>query len=482
MARLNSPDKPSKIALNAISFFVKAVDMQQATSLIQKYNVPGPRYTSYPTVPYWDETLFSSEAWKHTLKQSFDASNATEGISLYIHLPFCESLCTFCGCHKKVTKKHEVEQPYIQAVLREWALYRQLLVERPVIKEIHLGGGTPTFFAPEHLTQLIQGILADSDVAPEHEFSFEGHPNNTTREHLQALYDVGFRRVSYGVQDYNENVQKAIHRIQPFAHVERATTWAREIGYSSISHDLVFGLPFQQLEDVLNTIEQTTRLMPDRLAFYSYAHVPWIKGNGQRGFKDADVPKDEMKRQCYEEGKKALLAHGYHEIGMDHFALSTDPMYQAFQAQALHRNFMGYTASKTQVMIGLGVSSISDSLYSFAQNEKNIDAYYACLENHQIPVVKGHVLSAEDLKIRKHILNLMCAFQTSWADQTMDFPEREDVIQQLVEMEQDGLLQIEQDQIVITEQGKPFVRNICMAFDLHLKRRKPETQIFSMTI
>ena len=184
-------------------FFVKAVDMQQATSLIQKYNVPGPRYTSYPTVPYWDETSFSSEAWKHTLKQSFDASNATEGISLYIHLPFCESLCTFCGCHKKVTKKHEVEQPYIQAVLREWALYRQLLVERPVIKEIHLGGGTPTFFAPEHLTQLIQGILADSDVAPEHEFSFEGHPNNTTREHLQALYDVGFRRVSYGVQDYN---------------------------------------------------------------------------------------------------------------------------------------------------------------------------------------------------------------------------------------------------------------------------------------
>jgi len=222
--------------------------------------------------------------------------------------------------------------------------------------------------------------------------------------------------------------------------------------------------------------------MPDRLAFYSYAHVPWIKGNGQRGFKDVDVPKDEMKRQCYEEGKKALLARGYHEIGMDHFALSTDSMYQAFQEKALHRNFMGYTASKTQVMIGLGISSISDSWYSFAQNEKNIDAYYACLENHQIPVVKGHVLNAEDLKIRKHILNLMCTFQTSWADQSMDFPEREKVIQQLVEMEQDGLLQIEPEQIVITEQGKPFVRNICMAFDLHLKRRKPETQIFSMTI
>ncbi|MBK5649483.1 MAG: coproporphyrinogen III oxidase, partial [Acinetobacter sp.] len=181
-------------------------------------------------------------------------------------------------------------------------------------------------------------------------------------------------------------------------------------------------------------------------------------------------------------GKKQLLAHGYHEIGMDHFALDRDEMYQAFHAGTLHRNFMGYTSSKTQVMIGLGLSSISDSWYSFAQNEKNLEAYYSCLENDEIPVVKGHVLSVEDLKIRQHILNLMCTFQTSWSDQTMDFAERGDVIQQLVEMQHDGLLNIEADRIVITEQGKPFVRNICMAFDLHLKRRKPETQIFSMTI
>lgn len=277
-------------------------------------------------------------------------------------------------------------------------------------------------------------------------------------------------------------MQKAIHRIQPFEHVQQVTQWAREIGYTSISHDLVFGLPFQTLADVLNTIDLTKSLMPDRLAFYSYAHVPWIKGNGQRGFKDHDVPKDDVKRTLYEEGKKQLLAHGYHEIGMDHFALSKDGMYQSFQAGTLHRNFMGYTSSKTQVMIGLGVSSISDSWYSFAQNEKNLDAYYACLENNQIPVVKGHVLSTEDLKIRKHILNLMCTFQTSWSDQAMDFVEREQVIQQLAEMQQDGLVQIQKDHIVITQQGKPFVRNICMAFDLHLKRRKPETQIFSMTI
>ncbi len=456
--------------------------MNMSCSLIQKYNVAGPRYTSYPTVPYWDEASFSVQQWKQSLKRSFDESNTAEGISLYIHLPFCESLCTFCGCHKKVTKRHEVEQPYIQAVLKEWELYCQLLGDIPQIKEIHLGGGTPTFFSVEHLQQLIQGILAKATIAEGHEFSFEGHPNNTTKAHLQALYELGFRRVSYGVQDYNENVQKAIHRIQPFENVENVTKWAREIGYESISHDLVFGLPFQSLEDVLKTIDLTNSLLPDRLAFYSYAHVPWIKGNGQRGFKDHDVPKDDVKRALYEEGKNKLLAHGYHEIGMDHFALDRDGMYQSFKAGTLHRNFMGYTSSKTQVMIGLGVSSISDSWYSFAQNEKVLDDYYARLENNEIPVFKGHVLDTEDLKIREHILNLMCTFETSWKEPSMDFPERIDVIQRLVEMQQDGLLQIEKDRIVITEQGKPFVRNICMAFDLRLKRRKPETQIFSMTV
>ena len=453
-----------------------------SNSIVQKYNVPGPRYTSYPTVPYWDEQSFSLELWKQTLKKSFDESNQTEGISLYIHLPFCESLCTFCGCHKRVTKKHEMEQPYIQAVLKEWDLYCQLLEATPIIKEIHLGGGTPTFFAPEHLQQLIQGILAKAEKAKHYEFSFEGHPNNTTREHLQVLYDLGFRRVSYGVQDYNENVQKAIHRIQPFEHVERVTQWAREIGYNSISHDLVFGLPFQNLEDVLYTIDQTNRLMPDRIAFYSYAHVPWIKGNGQRGFKDADVPKDEMKRQCYEEGKQKLLAHGYAEIGMDHFALAQDEMYQSFKAGTLHRNFMGYTASKTQVMIGLGISSISDSWYSFAQNEKTLDDYYARLENNEIPVFKGHVLNDEDLKIRKHILNLMCTFKTSWQNPALYFPEIPQVIAKLEEMQKDGLLVLESEHIKITEKGKPFIRNICMAFDLRLNRKIPNTRIFSMTI
>ncbi|OAB29019.1 oxygen-independent coproporphyrinogen-3 oxidase [Flavobacterium fryxellicola] len=451
-------------------------------SLIQKYNVPGPRYTSYPTVPYWDEVDFSYEAWTATLKKSFIESNGSEGISLYIHLPFCESLCTFCGCNKRITKNHSVEHPYIEAVLKEWAIYCKILGEKPSIKEIHLGGGTPTFFSTKNLEDLINGIFTYATKAPNYEFSFEGHPNNTSHEHLQKLYDLGFRRVSFGVQDYSVKVQKAIHREQPFHNVAKVTFWAREIGYTSIGHDIIFGLPFQEVEDIVDTIEKTKSLQPDRLAFYSYAHVPWIKGNGQRGFKDEDIPKDDKKRMLYETGKKLLFENGYHEIGMDHFALETDSLYEAFQNGTLHRNFMGYSSSKTQLMIGLGVSAISDSWYSFAQNVKNLEDYYQILEWDKLPVFRGHVLTKEDLIIRKHILNLMCQFKTSWNDTEGYFNEIPKIVHQLKEMENDGLLITTKNSIEVTENGKPYVRNICMAFDLRLKRKAPETQLFSMTI
>ena len=451
-------------------------------SLIQKYNVPGPRYTSYPTVPYWDESDFSDEIWIATLKKSFAVSNTSEGISLYIHLPFCDSLCTFCGCNKRITKNHTLENPYIQAVLKEWTLYCKILNEKPTIKEIHLGGGTPTFFSPKSLEDLINGILSHANKAKDYEFSFEGHPNNTTQEHLQKLYDLGFRRVSFGVQDYSEKVQKAIHREQPFHNVAKVTFWAREIGYTSIGHDIIFGLPFQEIEDVVDTIEKTKSLQPDRLAFYSYAHVPWIKGNGQRGFNDEDIPKDDKKRLLYETGKKLLHENGYREIGMDHFALETDSLYKAFQNGQLHRNFMGYSSSKTKLMIGLGVSSISDSWLSFAQNVKNLEDYYQILEWGKLPVYRGHLLNHEDLLIRKHILNLMCQFETSWGDSETYFEEIPEILVQLTEMENDGLLVINENMIHVTDAGKPYVRNICMAFDLRLKRKAPETELFSMTI
>lgn len=453
-----------------------------SNSLVQKYNVPGPRYTSYPTVPYWDNVGFSYGAWMESFKRSFKESNAREGISIYIHLPFCESLCTFCGCTKRITKNHSVEQPYLDAVLKEWQIYCHEMEEKPIIKEIHLGGGTPTFFAVKHLEDLINGILKMGTKAEDFEFSFEGHPNNTTKEHLQKLYDLGFRRVSFGVQDYSETVQKAIHRIQPFQNVAKVTLWAKEIGYTSVGHDLVFGLPFQTIENVVDTIEKTKSLKPDRLAFYSYAHTPWIKGNGQRGYKDEDIPKDEEKRKLYEIGKSLLNSSGYHEIGMDHFALETDSLYKASKEGKLHRNFMGYSHSKTQLMVGLGVSSISDSWYGFAQNVKDLDDYYQLLEWNQVPITRGHILTEEDLVIRKHILNLMCNFETSWSHDTNYFPEIPAVLYELSEMIADGLIVIDQEKLIVTEKGKPFLRNSCMAFDLRLKRKAPQVQLFSMTV
>lgn len=451
-------------------------------SLFQKYNVPGPRYTSYPTVPYWEDSSFSYEKWLDSVRTSFVESNTTQGISLYIHLPFCESLCTFCGCHKHITKRHEMEDPYIQNVLKEWRLYLAVLPSRPRIKEIHLGGGTPTFFSPENLQYLIDQIFEGADRAEGFQFSFEGHPNNTTREHLERLYDLGFTRVSYGVQDYSPEVQKAIHRIQPFANVERVTLQAREIGYSSISHDLVFGLPFQKEEDMRYTIDCTNRLRPDRISFYSYAHVPWVKGTGQRGFDENDLPTPDQKRHLYEIGKQQLLDNGYIEIGMDHFALPSDEMYESFVRGTLHRNFMGYTASKTQLMIGLGISAISDSWYGFAQNVKTIKEYEEVLSQDRIPVYRGHILSEEDLILRRHILNLMCQFHTSWEAPQLQFAEAEEVKMRLSEMEKDGLIHLHPQGIEVTDVGKPFVRNICMAFDLRLQRNVPTTRIFSMTI
>ncbi|KIC64093.1 oxygen-independent coproporphyrinogen III oxidase [Chryseobacterium taiwanense] len=450
-------------------------------SLIDKYNIPGPRYTSYPTVPYWDESTFSAEKWTESVIRTFKETNAEEGISIYIHLPFCEALCTFCACHKRITKQHSVEIPYLESVLKEWQLYLQLFNEKPKLKELHLGGGTPTFFSPENLKTLLEGIFETVEIAEHPEFSFEGHPNNTSRKHLQTLYDLGFRRVSFGVQDYDPKVQKAINRIQSFEKVKEVTEWAKEIGYRGISHDLVFGLPHQSWEAMENTIRKTMELKPDRLAFYSYAHVPWVKGVGQRGFDENDLPSGEEKRRLYEDGKKLLEELGYIEVGMDHFSLEHDDLYQSLIQKKLHRNFMGYTSSKTQLMVGLGMSAISDSWYAFAQNVKTVEEYQKIVEEGTIPVVKGHILNEEDLIVRRHILNLMCQLETTF-DHNNSFPELENAFEMLQEMEKDELVEIQDNQIKITEKGRAFTRNVAMVFDLRMMRNKPETRIFSMTI
>ncbi|MCF0062609.1 oxygen-independent coproporphyrinogen III oxidase [Dyadobacter chenwenxiniae] len=450
--------------------------------LLFKYNTPGPRYTSYPTVPYWQKTPPQQQKWKELVMKAFQVSNQKEGISLYVHLPFCESLCTYCGCNTRITINHAVETTYIHAVLREWQMYLTTFGEsKPLIREIHLGGGTPTFFNPENLKMLILGLLKDSIVHPEAQFGFEAHPGNTTDEHLQTLYELGFRRISIGVQDFNPIVLAIINRHQTYEQVKHLTLKAREIGYTSVNYDIVYGLPFQKACYMMETMQRVIQLKPDRIAFYSYAHVPWIKP-GQRNFTEKDLPDADKKMAIYETGRNALEVAGYQDIGMDHFALPSDSLYKAQQEGRLHRNFMGYTDMHTQLLIGLGASAISDSWTGYVQNEKKVEDYYQRIAAGMIPIARGHELTREDLILRRHILRLMTQFETSWVKTSEYCEEVFQSVERLDEMEFDELVELQPFSVKVTEKGKPFIRNICMAFDALLWENKPEAQLFSQTV
>lgn len=474
-----------KIKADAYHFFSKlsTVFLQkyhsmETTSLISKYNVPGPRYTSYPTVPYWSKTSWDASDWIETIKKGLVLDGANT-IGIYIHLPYCDALCTFCGCHKHITTNHQVESPYIDAVLKEWNL---LLMELPngiKINSIHLGGGTPTFFSPTELARLITGIITKTPLTAGAELGFEAHPKSTSEAHLSELNKLGFTRVSFGIQDYDPIVQTAIHRTQSFEEVALVHGQAKENGYTSISHDLVFGLPKQTICGFRKTVEKTISLLPERISLYSYAHVPWIKGTGQRGFDENDLPSGTTKRALYEMAKSMFTEAGYVEIGMDHFALPSDEMAIAAQKKQLHRNFMGYTTQNSPVLIGLGMSAISDAWFGFAQNEQSVKGYLERLANNELPLTRGHELTEEDLEIRQHILNLMCHFETEInPGSVIHFGE---IIQRLFPMIEDELVAIEDNYIRVTEKGIPFVRNCCMAFDAYLKNpiSKPT---FSLTV
>ena len=448
--------------------------------LFQKYNVAAPRYTSYPTMPYWDNDSFDQQSWKKSVKLSFDESK-TDGISLYIHLPFCESLCTYCGCNTRITKNHSVEEPYIRAVLSEWEMYKQVIGESPVIREIHLGGGTPTFFSAQNLHLLIDGILNHTQLHTKAEFSFEAHPGNTTTDHLQTLYDLGFRRLSLGIQDFDPRVQFIINRHQTFEQVRLVTEEARRIGYTSINYDLIYGLPLQTFEGLGNTMHQVAELMPDRIAFYSYAHVPWLKP-GQRRFTEHDLPGTHDKSKLYEIGRSLLKYYGYQEIGMDHFALPGDDLLVAEREGRLHRNFMGYTNQHTKLLIGLGVSSISDSGYAYAQNVKVVEDYLQKVNRGELPVFKGHISTPEDRVIRQQILDVMCKGEAHWDTCRMHSDYFLPALTRLKLLADDDLIELSAEGLHVTSIGKPFLRNICMAFDARLWRSMPSAQQFSTAV
>jgi oxygen-independent coproporphyrinogen III oxidase len=370
----------------------------------------------------------------------------------------------------------------MQSIIKEWNLYLQLMNEKPVIRELHLGGGTPTFFSPDNLKRLLNDIFKDAIIHDEHEFSFEGHPNNTTFDHLKALYDMGFRRVSYGVQDHDENVQRVINRIQPYQKVQEAVDNAREVGYASVNFDLIYGLPLQTKATIQKTIEQSILLKPDRVAFYSYAHVPWTS-RGQRLFDENDLPSTETKMQLYRLGTELFVEHGYSDIGMDHFALPGDALYEAWKDGSLHRNFMGYTTQNTGMLLGLGVSSISDTGNAFAQNHKTIHDYYDVISKNELPVTRGYFLNEEDIAFKRYILNVSCLGKTSFKKEHLPIM-KEWSFKELENVANDGLIEWDESGLTVTPLGRNFIRNICKSFDLQLLRKEQNSNkpLFSKAI
>lgn len=448
--------------------------------LIAKYDVAGPRYTSYPTVPYWDATP-SEQQWLERIANAL-RQGSEHGAALYLHIPFCRALCTFCGCNTRITRSHSFVPPYLQSLLGELDLYRrQLGVAQLEIGELHFGGGTPTFLTPEELESLLAGLFARIRPRAGAVAGVEVDPRVTTAAQLAILARYGFRRISLGVQDFDPKVQDIVNRVQSEQQVREVTEAARALGYDSVNYDLIYGLPLQTRSSVEATMDAVCRLRPDRIALYGYAHVPWIKP-GQRRFTEIDLPEGEEKRALYELGRERLEREGYREIGLDHFALETDSLWKALTSGALHRNFMGYTTAFTRPLIGLGVSAIGDSGDAFAQNEKDLQRYQERVGRGELPIQRGHLLNEEDQVLRRHILRLMTRLQTHW-DAPQDFTDYVgQARQRLLEPAADGLVQLEAASCRVTEKGRPFLRNICMAFDARLARRMPDKALFSRTV
>jgi len=446
------------------------------TDLFAKYDVPAPRYTSYPTVPFWTNSP-TTEQWLNELETAFAEESATW--SLYFHLPFCESLCTFCACNTVITRDHGREEDYIDLLSKEWRLYLDRI---PALRErallgLHLGGGTPTFFSAENLERILKPILMETRTATaQFEASVEVHPGHTTRDQLVSLRRLGFTRISIGVQDFDPEVQRLVNRHQPYEVTKSVTDIARELGYTSVNYDLIYGLPRQTEESFPKTVEKTIELRPDRIALYSFALVPWIKP-AQRSYKDEDLPRAGEKRALYEIAREMLARAGYVEIGMDHFALPHDGIAQAQRKGTLHRNFQGYTETRTRVLLGLGVSAISETPTCFHQNEKAFPVYERRVRQGQIPTLRGHLLSDEDRQLREQILTFMTRFEVDL------LPEQtSDAAVFLDPLIRDGLVELRDTKLILTDSGRPFLRNACMFFDQRLRQQQERPQVFSQAL
>lgn len=456
----------------------------EIVSLIRRYDRPGPRYTSYPTAVEFS-AAFDEPAYRAQLAR---AAESDQPLSLYLHLPFCEERCSFCGCSVIITKKRDVAAHYLEYLHREIAMLAESLSGRRRVVQYHWGGGTPTYLSLDEIAALQATVVQHFDIQPGAEVAIEVDPRVTSFDQLALLARLGFNRLSFGVQDFAHDVQVAVNRVQSEIDTQALFDEGRRLGFQSINLDLIYGLPFQTRASFGRTVDAVVRMRPDRVAVYSYAHVPWIRGN-QKKIDPKDLPPAEQKVELFVEAMERFLAAGYQQIGMDHFALPDDELARASAAGTLHRNFMGYTTRPAADMVACGVSGIGDVSGAFAQNVKKLSTYYQAIDGGRFPIERGYRLDADDHLRRDVIANLMCNFRVdvraTEARFGIDFAGY--FARELEELrsgpEPDGFVALGQDRIDVTGAGRLFVRNVAMVFDRHLREKvKDEKPVFSRTV
>jgi len=441
-------------------------------ALIRRYDRPGPRYTSYPTAVEFHEG-FDAAAYRERLSEA--AAAATEPLSLYVHLPFCEERCAYCGCTVIATKKRDVAATYLDYLAREIGMLAAQLGGRRHVVQYHWGGGTPTYLNLEQIARLDATIRRHFDIGTDAECAIEVDPRVTTREQLTLLRRLGFNRLSFGVQDFTETVQEAIRRRQPEAETRALYWFARDAGFDAINFDLVYGLPRQTVDTFRRTLASVTDMLPDRVAVYSYAHIPWLRPN-QKAIDSRELPEANLKRQLLGAAIDAFTSAGYVPIGMDHFAQPDDELAVAARERRLHRNFMGYTTRPAPDSVAVGISAIGDVRGAFAQNHKTLARYYQAIDSGTFPIERGYALSPDDLLRRFVITELMCNFHVArrGVEERFGINFGAYFATELTRLSAfdgpvgDGLLEIDDAALTVTARGRLFVRNVCMAFDRYL--------------
>jgi oxygen-independent coproporphyrinogen-3 oxidase len=448
-----------------------AVDISE--NLIRRFDSLGPRYTSYPTADRFHGD-FNESSYIQYLQQRGQSDNKPP-LSLYIHIPFCASLCYYCACNKVITKDHGRSAKYLHYLEKELKMVVSHLQARETVSQLHLGGGTPTFLSHDELRAMMQMLRSFVDFSDDAEISIEIDPRTVDAATLKLLAELGFNRTSLGVQDFDPDVQKAIHRIQPLEMVEQTIHDSRANGFGSINFDLIYGLPKQNLESFSRTLDAVIRLAPDRIALYNYAHLP-TRFKPQRRIAESDLPSAEQRLQIFMMSLRRLLDAGYIYIGLDHFAKPDDSLARAWQDRSLHRNFQGYTTRAECDLIGLGLSSIGKVGASYSQSLRVLDDYYECLDSGHLPVEKGFHLNADDSLRRTVIMDLMCSQPVEFARFQREFGIQfaeyfADELDKLQNFADEGLIELTAQHIAITRKGRLFVRAVGMTFDRYLAQR-----------